>query len=172
MDAGLGGVNRVEQLRQRLAAASARLERIPPGGPEALGVYGAPDPASGERWHRGNVLGHVAEMLPFWTAQCQAVVGSGARVVGRDQAGTAARRTGIERGAEVPEAELRAVVVEAVAEVDAFLGSVSGDDLERRLVYRSTSGEREMSLGELVEANLVGHLEGHLDQLEELEREA
>jgi DinB superfamily len=161
-------VNRVQQLRQRLTAARARLERIPAGGPDALGVYGAPDPASGERWHRGNVLGHVAEMLPFWTAQCRAVVSSGARAVGRDEVGTAARRSGIERGAEVPEAQLRAVVVSGIAELDEFLGTVSGDDLGRRIVYRASSGEREMSLGDLVEANLVGHLEGHLDQLEEL----
>jgi len=47
-------------LRQRASAARERLRAIPATG---RGEYGAPDPETGERWNRGNVLGHLAEMV-------------------------------------------------------------------------------------------------------------
>lgn len=158
-------MNRSDQLRQRLQAASARLERIPATGP---GELGAPDPATGERWHRGNVLGHVAEMLPFWAGQAETVLG-GARMIGRDQTGSASRRQGIEKGAVLAEAELRAEVARGVAAVERVLAAVRPEDLERRIVYRRSDGqERELGFGDFLEEMLVGHFEGHLDQLEEL----
>lgn len=158
-------MNRSDQLRQRLQAAWARLERIPATGP---GELGAPDPATGERWHRGNVLGHVAEMLPFWAAQAELALG-GARVIGRDQAGSTSRREGIDKGAVLPEAELRAEVARGVAAVERILGAVGAEDLERRIVYRRSDGvERELGFGDFLEEMMIGHFEGHLDQLEEL----
>src|SRR5437870_3742108 len=66
-------------LRQRLDAAYARLRETPATGP---GVYGAPDPESGERWNAGNVLGHVAELLPFWVDQVRGVL-AGRELIGR-----------------------------------------------------------------------------------------
>ncbi|HZA82076.1 MAG TPA: hypothetical protein VFC13_11475, partial [Actinomycetes bacterium] len=32
-----------------------------------------PDPESGERWDRGQVLAHVAEMLPYWAQQAELI---------------------------------------------------------------------------------------------------
>ena len=32
-----------------------------------------PDPDSGERWDRGQVLAHVAEMLPYWAQQAELI---------------------------------------------------------------------------------------------------
>ena len=157
-------MNKSDQLRQRVLAARSRLDRIPATGP---GELGAPDPATGERWHRGNVLGHVAEMLPFWADQCRSVL-EGARAVGRGEPGTRRRREGIEKGTVLPEAELRAEIGRGLDALEGFLGGVGPDDLELRIVYRAASGDRELTLGDFIEANLVGHLEGHLDQLEEL----
>jgi hypothetical protein len=151
-------------LRDRLAAASRRLAGIPATGP---GEYGAPDPQTGERWNRGNVLGHVAEMLPFWTGQVRRAA-EGAEVVGRGEAGYQSRQDGIQKGTVVPEAELRAEIGRAAEELDRVLAGLDPSVLERRVVYRATSGDRELALGEFIDLNLVGHLEGHLDQLEEL----
>lgn len=155
----------VRELQQRVAAARERLHRIPPTGP---GQLGAPDPQTGERWHRGNVLGHVAEMVPFWAGQAEAVMG-GATTVGRDAAGSARRREGIEQGDATPEADLRAAVDRGLDQLDAILGRVSPEDLERPVTYRTaTAGEQATTLGGFIDNLLVGHLESHLDQLEEL----
>lgn len=148
-----------------MRAARARLDRIPATGP---GELGAPDPASGERWHRGNVLGHVAEMIGFWTEQARAVL-RGARVVGRDESGIHIRREGVDRGSLVDEAELRAEIALGLDRLDAFLSEVKTEDLEKPIAYRSRNGESgETTLGEFIETIIVHHLEEHLDQLEEL----
>ena len=155
----------VADLQHRLAAARERLRGMPPTGP---GELGAPDPQTGERWHRGNVLGHVAEMVPFWAGQAEAVLG-GATTVGRDQAGSARRREGIQRGDVLSEADLRAEVERGLDELDGLLGRIGDEDLDRRVTYRPSSGpEQTTTLGGFLENLLVGHLESHLDQLEEL----
>jgi hypothetical protein len=157
-------MNRVDQLRQRVLAARARLDRVPATGP---GELGAPDPASGERWHRGNVLGHLAEMIGFWTEQARAALG-GARAVGRGETGTRERQEGVERGSILPEAELRAEIALGLDRLDALLSEVTAGDLEKSIVYRRRGGESETTVGEFIESILVRHLEEHLDQLEEL----
>ncbi len=158
-------MNRIDQLRQRLLAARSRLDRISATGP---GELGAPDPQTGERWHRGNVLGHLAEMLPFWTEQARLAV-SGQRSLGRGEAGGLRRRAGIEEGAVLPEAELRARVGAGLADLDRLVSEMAPEDLDRAVVYtRSDGSSREMTLGDFVDSMLVGHLEQHLDQLEEL----
>jgi hypothetical protein len=157
-------MNSVDQLRQRVRAARERLHRIATTGP---GELGAPDPATGERWHRGNVLGHVAEMVPFWAGQADAVL-RGATAMGRDQPGTERRRHGIERGTIVSENELRYQIEAGLDELDRLLLVVKVDDLERRVVYHRRDGDETTTLGALLDQLLVGHLEGHLDQLESL----
>ena len=155
----------IANLQERSRAARERLRRIPPTGP---GRLGAPDPDTGERWHRGNVLGHVAEMVPFWAGQAEAVLG-GATLVGRDAAGSARRREGIERGGATSEAELRAAVEQGLDQLDAVLGRVTPADLERPVTYRPSSApEQRTTLGGFIDTLLVSHLESHLDQLEEL----
>lgn len=158
-------MNNVDVLRQRVRTARERLHRIPATGP---GQLGAPDPETGERWHRGNVLGHVAEMVPFWAGQARAVM-EGAGEVGRDAAGSARRREWIDRGGMTPEAELRAEVERGLDDLDALLVAMRAEDLERPVLYRTSAGtENRSTLGGFIDTLLVGHLESHLDQLESL----
>ncbi len=157
-------MNAVDQLRQRVLVARERLGRIPATGP---GRLGAPDPETGERWHRGNVLGHVAEMVPFWTDQARAVI-RGATSVGRGEPGYRRRREGIERGTWLGEAELRAEIERGLDELDSLLQEVRPEDLDRAIAFRRKDGEVRTDLGRFIDAYLVGHLEAHLDQLEEL----
>ena len=153
-----------ESLRQRAGAARERLRAIPATG---RGEFGAPDPETGERWNRGNVLGHIAEMLAFWTDQSRAAVG-GQATVGRGEPGYARRREGIERGDVVEEAALRASIEGSLGDLDRLLSGLPPDALTIPLVYRRQDGERHLSLGEFIDQFLVGHLEEHLVQLEEL----
>jgi hypothetical protein len=153
-----------DRLRQRAGAARDRLHGIPATG---RGEYGAPDPETGERWNRGNVLGHVAEMLEFWTDQSRAAVG-GQTVVGRGEPGYAKRKAGIERGDMVDEVELRAAIDRSLADLDRLLTEMPAGALEARLVYRRKDGDRNLTLAEFIDQFLVGHFEEHLTQLEEL----
>jgi hypothetical protein len=153
-----------QSLRQRAGAARDRLRAIPATG---RGEYGAPDPETGERWNRGNVLGHLAEMLAFWTDQSRAAVG-GQTAVGRGEPGYARRREGIERGDVVEEAALRASIEGSLGDLDRLLSEMRPDALGIALVYRRKDGDRDLTLGEFIDQFLVGHLEEHLVQLEEL----
>ncbi|HEV2035017.1 MAG TPA: DinB family protein [Candidatus Dormibacteraeota bacterium] len=151
-------------MRGRLVEARARLARLPIGSR----LDGGPtDPATGESWHRGNVLGHVGEMIPFWTEQLRrATAGSGE--VGRDQVGYQQRRQGIDRGGAATEAELKLAVDEGIAGVLELLDGLSPGDLERHVVYHSRDGDRDAQVGELLEMLVIGHVEEHLQQLASL----
>ena len=56
----------LQAMRERVAAARAGLASIPLASERAVGPA---DPDTGESWHRGNVLGHMSEMLDYWTSQ-------------------------------------------------------------------------------------------------------
>lgn len=154
----------VDGLRGRAVRAGARLRGIPATG---RGEYGAPDPETGERWNRGNVLGHVAEMLDFWTDQARAAL-AGSTVVGRGEPGYERRREGIERGDMVDEAELRASIERSLRKLDGLLTETVPEGLQLQVIYRRRDGDRNLTLGEFLDQYLVGHLEEHLTQLEEL----
>jgi DinB superfamily len=152
-------------LRTRLIAARESLARLPISKPRHTGPL---DPSTGESWHRGNVLGHVGEMLPYWTDQIRrAKAGSGN--MGRDEAGTAERRHGIERGDAAGEAELKRAVDRGLEGVLKLLAKLSPEDLERHVVFHNREGEREARVGELLQTLVVGHVEDHLAQLASLE---
>ena len=119
----------LQALRERVAAARAGLASTPLSKERGTGP---PDPETGESWHRGNVLGHVNEMLDYWTAQIQrAIEGSG--TIGRDEKGVAGRREGIDQGNAASEAELKRGIDERIGRVLVMLAAMTPDDLERDL---------------------------------------
>ena len=75
---------------------------------------------------------------------------------------------GIERGDVVEEAALRASIEGSLGDLDRLLTGMPPDALAMALVYRRKDGERQLTLGEFIDQFLVGHLEEHLVQLEEL----
>jgi DinB superfamily len=154
----------IAAMRSRLVAARVRLDALPIASRLDAGPT---DPATGESWHRGNVLGHMSEMIPFWTEQLRsAAAGSGE--VGRDQAGYQLRRQGIDRGEAATEAELKLAVDEGIAGVLDLLDELSPTDLDRQVVYHARDGDREARIGELLELLVVGHVEEHVLQLASL----
>ena len=148
-------------LRERLIAARNGYAALPLSDDRRTGPT---DPSTGESWHRGNVLGHVNEMLPYWTVQIRrATAGSG--TMGRDQEGAAQRRQGIDQGDAAAEEQLRLAVDEGIEGVVELLALMKPDDLERIVVYHSRAGDRDARVGELLQILIVGHLEEHLAQL-------
>lgn len=147
----------LDDLRGRVLAARDRLRMLPERPP----VAGPVDPATGEAWDRLNVLGHLAEMLPFWTRQARR--GLRGEAFGRDEAGRRRRREGIDKGGSASEKPLRLQVDRGCGRLLVFLESLEDRDLDRRLT--NVSGEA-VTLRMALEQQLVGHLEGHLEQLE------
>jgi hypothetical protein len=156
----------IEGLQRRVQAARREYAALPR---EGWGEPGPPDDQTGERWDRGNVLGHVAEMLPFWTVQVREVLDGGGRM-GRDQVGIAQRRMGIDSGREVGEDSLLHRVDEGMAGLVALLAGMQDADLDRPLRFGSAGAERDVDLRYAVEHMLIGHLEEHLVQLRTLDR--
>jgi hypothetical protein len=162
----MGERDRVDEYRRRLVVAREQLRAVPQIG---RGEPGPADSETGERWDRANVLGHVAEMLPYWTEWGWAVVG-GAESFGRDEPGARARREGIDGGAAQAEETLRLRIDAGAEGVLELLDSLRDADLDRRVTFHGMGreGTRDVTLEHLVGDLLVGHLEAHVRQLTEL----
>ena len=150
----------VKAIHGRVLAAREQLRAAPLSTSHELG---APDPKTGERWDRFNVLGHTAEMLPFWSRQLAETVATGAPF-GR-AAGSAQRLEGVESGRLIGEEQLRARIEAGSEDLLALLVTLKDADLEREIVHNSRG---PMKLRDALETYLVGHFEEHCRQLAEL----
>jgi hypothetical protein len=157
-------MSELDSYRERLVAAKDALAATPLLGP---GESGPLDEKTGERWDRTNVLGHVAEMLPYWTSQTRAVIG-GSGEMGRGEAGYARRREGIDSGKVHTEEELRAQIDAGIKGLLQLLGEMRDEDLDRPVVYRPRDGDRQETVRSVLEELMVGHLEAHVRQLQDL----
>lgn len=152
-------MDELETMRRRVAAVRERLAAMPAAGSDQ---QGPPDPKTGERWDRYNVLGHMAELLPYWVGELTAAM-DGAPI-GRAP-GSAERQAGIDGGRAVGEAALRKQVDAGMHELALFLDRLSPQDLDRTITMRNR-GEQPMRWA--VENLLVAHVEEHCSQLTEL----
>jgi hypothetical protein len=159
-DPGTGGGSGAAGRRGRLLAAAGRIRATAPLLPDE--ALTDPDPDSGERWDRGQVLAHVAEMLPYWVEQVELVVAGDQVPFGRSRSDP--RRVGaIERDRREDPSRLLDRVDDGVGVVLALLERLDDDALAR-------SGRHEllgdMTAADIVDRFLVDHLEEHADQLE------
>lgn len=154
----------LQALRERLQAAGKSLARLPISNRPEVGPT---DASTGESWHRGNVLGHMSEMLGYWRNQLRRA-NEGSGNVGRDEAGAQLRRRGIDRGEPDKEADLKLAVDGEIKQMLQELDAWSPTDLERKVVFHNRDGHREARLGELVQMLVVAHLEEHIAQLSSL----
>jgi hypothetical protein len=150
----------LEQMAARLEAARDRLHGVPVSDSHEPGP---PDPQTGERWDRLNILGHTAEVLPFWSREIRKALDSGARM-GREP-GSSGRLEGIESGRLIGEPALRDRIDTGVTSALGLIGGLSPSDLEREV---DTHGRGLITVRNALETFLVGHLEAHVAQLAEL----
>ncbi len=153
-------MDELETLKQRVIAARVRLAAMPATGPDQPGP---PDPKTGERWDRYNVLGHMAEILPYWIGELTVAMEDGIPI-GR-QTGSVERQAGIDGGRAVGEAKLRRQVYAGLADLVRFLDRLRLGDLDRTITMRNR-GEQPMRWA--VENLLVAHVEEHCSQLTNL----
>jgi hypothetical protein len=158
-----------DEFLERLDVVDARLAAAAATEP-APGALTDADPSSGERWDRGQVWAHVSEFIPYWIEQARPVI-SGQRSGDPVRFGRThndpERIGAIERDRREPVTELWADTHAHIALLRTFLRELSPDQwLE--VGQHSTRGA--MSVSEITEEFLVGHLEQHADQLEGLSR--
>jgi hypothetical protein len=150
----------------RVDAAEARLAALAEAEPEP-GALTSADPKSGERWDRGQVWAHLAEFLPYWIAQAGPVLvgASGGPVPFGRMKGDPERLGAIERDRREPVTDLWNDTRTDIAALRAFLSDVAPEQWGARGVHPSMG---VMTVDELVEEFMVGHLEQHADQLADL----
>jgi hypothetical protein len=153
-------LSELDDMAARLQAARDRLRELPVSESHEPGP---PDPKTGERWDRFNILGHTAEVLPFWSRQIRKALDTGARM-GREP-GNMGRLEGIESGRLFGEPMLRERIDAGAAEALGLLGSLSPADLDREV---DTYGRGSVKVRQALEDFIVGHLEAHVAQLAEL----
>jgi hypothetical protein len=149
----------------RLDAVEARLAAAAAAEPPRGALTGA-DPDSGEQWDRGQVWAHVAEFIPYWIAQAGPVLrgqASGEPVAFGRTKSDPQRIAAIEQDRREPVSALWANAKASIAALRGFLRDMDAAQWELRGLHPKLG---PMTVDELVERFLVGHLEEHAEQLE------
>ena len=126
-----------------------------------------PDPPTGERWEWGQVWAHTAEFIPFWLGQIDQILaapGDGPAPFGRTKSDQG-RIGAIERDRDAPVSELWSRIEGQTDDLRAALDGLSESDWARSASHPTLG---TMTMPEIVEEFLVGHLEQHADQLQSL----
>jgi DinB superfamily len=147
--------------RRRLLAAARRIRAAAPL--VAGDALTDPDPTTGERWDRGQLLAHVAEMLPYWVAEAELVAGQGGGIPFGRVKSDPGRVAAIERDRREDPARLLDRVDDGVAEALALLDRLDAEALQRTGTHQTLG---ELPVAGIVDRFLVDHLEEHADQLD------
>lgn len=150
--------------QSRLAAVEARLRDLTHS---RLAGATPPDPGSGERWDAGQVWAHLGEFIPYWIAQAERVLAAGSAdpvPFGRTKA-SPERIAAIERDRHRAATALWHDLREDLNDLRAFLSGVGERGWQVRGLHPSLG---VMPVSRIVDEFLIGHLEEHADQLEEL----
>jgi hypothetical protein len=158
-----------DELIARLSEAERRLgEHVAAEDHGLPGGLTKPDPGGTERWEAGQVWAHLAEFPTYWWEQLQRIMaGTDAREpvpFGRVRT-DAGRLAAIERDRHSDPAALLRRVQAGVATVVDGLRSLP-DEAWTRVGRHPTLGD--VTIGFAVERFIVGHLEEHVAQLDEL----
>jgi hypothetical protein len=147
--------------RERLLAAAGRIRAGAQGVPDD--VLTDPDPDTGERWDRRQVLAHVTEMLPYWVREAELIAASGDGVPFGRVKTDPERVAAIERDRREDPLRLLGRMDEGVAAVLAFVGSLDDTALARVGTHQTLG---RMTVADVVDRFVVAHLEEHAEQLE------
>jgi DinB superfamily len=148
------------ELPARLLAAAGRIRANL--GAWRPGALTEADPGTGERWEAGQVLAHVAEMLPYWVREAEKVAG------GTDGVPFGRVKTDPERVAAIERDRGQDLLLlltrmdQGVAGALALLDRLDDAALARAGTHETLG---RMTVDQIVEEFLVRHLEEHADQL-------
>ena len=127
----------------------------------------APDPPTGERWEAGQVWAHLAEFIPYWLGEAVLVIESGGDEpvpFGRTKSDPD-RIAAIERDRSTDQSRLWHRTARDITTLRAFLTDIDDSAWKARGLHPTLG---EMDLAHIVDEFLVGHLEQHATQLDQL----
>ena len=152
----------------RLEAVAGRLETHA-AGPRPGGLT-APDPASGERWESTQVWAHLAEFPGYWVGEVRHILAAsldaGPVPFGRTKTDPG-RVAAIARDRDLDPAEAHRRVRRGIAAIEELLRRMTGADWARTGRHSSLG---IIGMDRIMREFLVGHLEEHATQLDELSR--
>jgi hypothetical protein len=154
------GATPERDLAERLLAAAGRIRANL--GAWRPGTLTEADPGTGERWEAGQVLAHVAEMLPYWVRQAETVANGNDDVPFGRVKTDPDRVEAIERDRRDDLLVLLGRMDQGVAGVLALLDRLDAAALARTGIHQTLG---RMTVAQIVEEFLVRHLEEHADQL-------
>jgi hypothetical protein len=155
----VGFTERLDRVEERLREHAARA--FPHD------VRTAADPPTGERWEAGQVWAHVAEFIPYWLGEAALVVesGGGAPVPFGRTKSDPGRLAAIERDRSTDQGRLWSRAERDIGSLRDFLSGLDDTAWSAAGVHPTLG---EMDLPRIVDEFLVGHLEQHANQLDEL----
>jgi hypothetical protein len=154
-------VHRLEASRAAFGRLREAVERREPW--PLSEAYGA-EPESD--WGPKEVLAHVAEMVPYWLGQIETVLAAPADAEPFGRVATDPERIDrIGRDRTLPAGELSDRIDRALVDVVALNGRLDSAARARRGTHTRLG---EMTIEGIVERFIVGHLEEHVRQLEEI----
>ncbi len=156
---------RIDAVEDRLEALATPTEGLTPN---AGGLTEA-DPATGERWEAGQVWGHIAEFIQFWTEQAGDVVDAyqGDPVPFGRTRSDPSRTAGIEQGLHTPPDVLWDEVQSDLTDFRRFLSALP-EGWSETVGLHSSLGP--IPTERILDDFVVGHLEEHAAQLEGLRK--
>lgn len=120
---------------------------------------GAPDD-----WTPAEVVGHIIEMLPYWSSKGEALRRDPKAAYGREL-DDPDRLAGPGMGSRLDVADAGERLAAEVERAAAFLASLTEAELALAITHADGTPE---TLGIMVERAMATHLEGHVRQLEEM----
>ena len=152
----------VARLRVARDAMVALQDQVRAGEPWPLAERFGYEPEA--HWGPPEVLAHCAEMLPYWSGEIERILdGPEPARYGRPQ-DDLLRIATIERDRTLPTRELMDRIASYADRHLRRLPELTTADVSRRGLH-PTLGEQ--TIGEVLERVVVGHLEGHVEQLRE-----
>lgn len=166
------GTSEAAAFLRRVDAVEVRLRALAETPVEqAAGHLTAADAGTGEQWEWGQVWAHLAEFVPYWIAQARTVIAESGGVpvpFGRTQADSG-RIAAIEGNRHSAVTVLWATLNAHIGQLRAFLTELP-DSAWSWHVRGAHPTLGTMSLAQIVDEFMVGHLEQHADQLDSLLR--
>ncbi len=154
-----------ETLARRLEASVERMTALlNPAQVQEKHLRAAPGSAE---WNTLQVLGHMVEMLPYWTAQSRQLIDADQPPPFGRALESPERLAGIERGNSAGLVEL---LQQVQAETRAAAGFIRGLSPEARAKTGIHPRRGPMTVDEIARIFMVEHAEEHLEQVREVLR--
>jgi hypothetical protein len=117
-------------------------------------------------WSVLQILGHLAEMIPYWMEHCRRIIaakGTPPQFGRNHEAGE--RLAGVERGAKGEMNELLQLVEREIQVAVQAIRGMSPDERDRQGMHIRYGA---MSVAQVIERFIVAHAEEHLEQVREV----